>query len=335
MTPLKKLFMLSMGFILLASIAACKKDSPAPTAAVPPAPPADTATFTHSPTNTLSPTISPTPTITLTATFTRTPVCTVSPIVTPVSDGGGNEYCSSEFQELGSLGIQAAVTGAVAPVGDQDTYRFTTGIPGTYTFILDCYAGTASRIYLWLYADSCGAYLNQNFSTTGEPVTIVRSLAAGTAYKIQVTGQGDGVFSQYRLTIFPPDLPACMAPATTPTPEAGDVSNICLTPTVLGTLTTGEWYLTGTMGYSGDNDYYAFTAGTTGTYSLILDCLGDTATNLNVYNDACDTAVASATGTTVKTLTFPAVSGTTYKIHVNISGAPAGGGGYALKVIAP
>jgi len=333
MTLFKTLFPWSLGIVLLVSSAACKKDSTAPTAAVPPAPPADTATFTHSPTNTLSPTTSPTPTLTATATFTRTPICTVSPVATLAAAPEGSLYCNPYEMDLGAVGVQKAVTSSISSTSDQDSFRFTTGIAGTYTFMLDCYTGTASIAYLWLYSDAC-VQMVSSFGT-GAPFAITQALDAGTAYRIMVSAQSDGTLSQYRLMILPPVLPACSTPVVTPTPEAGDVSNICLTPVVLGTLTTGEWYLTGTMGYSGDNDYYALTAGATGTYSMIMDCLADTTTNLNVYNDTCDTAVASATGTTVKTLTFPAVSGTTYKIHVNISGAPAGGGGYALKVMAP
>lgn len=334
MSAVRKTALLSSTLILLVTALACKKDSAAPTAATPP-PAADTATFTitATPTLTSSPTITPTVTSTPTLTYTNTPACTVQAVMTPTPDSGANDYCGSQFQELGVLFNQTVLTGALNVLNDQDTFRFTAGTSGSYQFFLDCYTGTTSQAYLWLYADTCGTALVMDYRT-GSPFALTRTLTAGTAYKIQVTGQGDGLLSQYRLTIQPPAVPACSTPTVTVTPEGTDASNACSTARALGTLTTGQIHITGTM-LTNDNDYYSFQAGTTGLYTLAMDCLGDTATTLAVYDDTCVTSLADAIGTTVKTLTLPAVSGTTYRIHVGYLGTPANGGGYALRILAP
>jgi hypothetical protein len=317
---MKRAIILSSVILVLTASSACKKDNAAPTSVTPP-PPADTATFTitHTPTITSSPTVTPTITRTPTPTNTWVPACTVTPVVTPVTESGSSNYCDPYEMDLGSVGGQVAVTGAISPVNDQDAYRFTATLAGNYTFILDCYTGTASRAYLWFYTDGCSQEDSNN--AAGTPFGITRALTAGTSYRVMVTAHADGTLSQYRLTIIPPSIPVCSTPVATVIPEGVDATGACLSAASLGILTTGQIAVGGTSVITYDNDYYAFQAGATGNYTVILNCLTNNNTILNVLNNACDTGVGYGFGTTAKAVVFPAVSGNVYRVWVGLSGA--------------
>jgi len=312
----KTVLWVSALFMMVFAIS-CKKDS-APTPAAPPA--VDTATFTitQTPTITSSPTITPTITRTPTQTNTWVPACTVTPVVTPITGIESSLYCNTYDLPLGSVGSQMSVTGAINPVDDQDTYRFTATLGGNYTFTLDCYTGTASHAFIWVYTDGC-SLLGGEFAT-GAPFSNTRALAAGTTYRVLVTAQS-GTLSQYRLTIIPPAIPVCSTPVATVTPEGADATGACSSAGSLGTLTTGQLAVSGTSAVSNDNDYYAFQAGTTGTYTVILNCLTNNNTALNVYNDVCETGMGYGFGTTAKALVLPAVSGNVYRVWVGLTGA--------------
>jgi hypothetical protein len=103
---------------------------------------------------------------------------------TPQTESGANEFCGSQFQEIGTLntGGQIAVTGILSPVGDQDTYRFYAGSTATYSFYMDCfYAGTNAQIEV--FDDACN-YL-KNVSGTGFVATS-QAVTAGSYYKVQL-----------------------------------------------------------------------------------------------------------------------------------------------------
>ncbi len=293
---------------------------------VPSSTPTSSPTRTHTPTNTFS----PTPTSTVTQTFTDTPypLCTITPAVTARAE---SEYNNAQMNanNLGILSNTSCwVDGSVDASADPaDYFMFTAGTTGYYRFYLDC-RGAGSLV---LRAYSTTAFLGES----ADPALPSFQFFAGEGsvfYPVVTAPSGSGNYS-LKLASTAPVMPT---PISTATPGTSTVTwdveynNTQGMPQSLGNLNPGGLWFRGSVDSSDINDYLEFTALSTAAYTFDLDGWdnGTASVNLTVYDKTNNVLMGDALGTSLKTYTLNATSGTVYTLRVYTTTV---GGAYHIK----
>jgi hypothetical protein len=242
----------------------------------------------------------------------------------------------------GAIGTTADIT----TMTDVDNYSVVvpTGSDGTLTVSVDARNLSLFEPKLSIYDSSGALVTTASAATYGDVATVnLSGLAAGKTYYLQAAGATTDVFGMgaYQLNVnF-----GGFTPPPGPAPDRYEANDTVSTATNFGTLTSlSQTDLT--LHSSTDVDYYTFTAGSKGTFSVsVTPTQGSGTLGLTVLN-AKQTVLASgqsSTGAVSESVTLasgqqyyikvtsPTGSLFTYNVSVGKSGG-GGGGGKPLKL---
>jgi hypothetical protein len=227
----------------------------------------------------------------------------------------------------------------ISTMADVDYYKVTapSGTDGTLTVSVDARNLSLFDPQVSVYNASGTLLATARAATYGDVATVnLTGLVAGQTYYLRAAGATTDVFGMgaYRLTaqfggLTPP-------PAPTVGPDRFEPNNTAATATNFGAVSSVSQ--TGlTLNTSSDVDYYTFTAGAKGTFTVsITPTQGSGTLGLSVLN-AQQTVLANGQSQTGVTLSVSLASGQQYYVKVlspagsslvyNLSVAKAGGGG--------
>ncbi len=215
----------------------------------------------------------------------------------------------NSFSNATTINVNTNISGTIGVSGERDYFRFTAPTSGSYTIETTGSTDTFGH----LYNSSQTQIATDDDSGEGNNFTISQNLIAGQTYFIQVRHFSTGT-GAYVLRV------------NAPVP-ADDHGNNFSTATSINVNTN----VAGAINYGGDEDFFRFTASTTGSYTI--ETTGSIDTFGHLYNSS-QTQIAtdddSGDGNNFR-ITQNLTAGQTYFIkvrHFNTSGT----GSYTLRV---
>ncbi|MFP4054007.1 MAG: C2 family cysteine protease [Phycisphaerae bacterium] len=219
-----------------------------------------------------------------------------------VADDYGDTRGTAELVTLDGS-FDAALAGEIEIASDQDIFEFTATFKGTMTVDLAAAAGSTLDTNLYIY-DGPGSIVTRNDDAGGTDSQVTFSVTNGQTYWVRATNSVDST-GTYNLTLNGQEF----------VDDYGDTRG---TAELFALDGNDDADLTGSIGFSGEQDLFEFVAPGNGVMTVTLSAAAGSTldTDLRIY-DGPGSIVASndnASGTDSQ-VTFALVSGKTYWIR--------------------
>lgn len=220
----------------------------------------------------------------------------------PSTDDHGNSMSSAT-----TISLNSSLNGSINYGGDEDWFRFTPSTSGNYNFASSGSTDTYGHLF-----NASGTELIYNDDGAAPNFTMSYNLTAGQTYYVKVRHFSSGGTGAYSLRVTVQD----------------DHGNSTSTATGLSIGST----LYGTIDYGGDEDYFRFTAPTSGSYTI--ESTGSTDMYGHLLNSSGSELASNDDGKAPNfSINYNLMAGQTYYVrarHYSSSGT----GSYGVKVTA-